>query len=217
MQSRKTGTILMTLLVSAALVISGCSGATKGATIGGIAGAATGAAVGGGKGAAIGGAVGVAAGAIIGDYMAKQKEELDKVPGADVKQVGEELVVTFDSPILFDTNSSVLKSQSRQLLNDVARVLLDYPDTDVLVKGHTDDTGSENHNQGLSERRAGSVHNYLVTRGISSSRLDSMGFGESMPIASNTNSSGRADNRRVELQIAANRALKARAEDGSSR
>jgi len=217
MQWRKTGTILMALLVGAALVLSGCSGATKGATIGGIAGAATGAAVGGGKGAAIGGAVGVAAGAIIGDYMAKQKEELDRVPGADVKQVGDELVVTFDSPILFDTDSSVLKPQSKQLLNDVAQVLLDYPDTNVWVKGHTDNTGSEDHNQMLSERRAGSVHNYLVTRGVSSSRLDSMGFGESMPIATNDNPSGRAENRRVELQIAANQALKARAEDGSGR
>jgi outer membrane protein OmpA-like peptidoglycan-associated protein len=217
MQWRKTGTFLVALLVGAALVISGCSGATKGAAIGGIAGAATGAAVGGGKGAAVGGAVGAAAGAIIGDYMAKQKEELDKVPGADVQQVGEELVVTFDSPILFDTDSSVLKPQSQQLLDDVARVLMDYPDTNVLVKGHTDDTGSETHNLALSERRARAVHSYLVTRGVSSPRLSSMGFGESIPVASNTSPTGRAQNRRVELQIAANQSLKARAEDGSGR
>ncbi len=217
MQWRKTGTFLMALLVSAALVISGCSGAKKGAAIGGIAGAATGAAVGGGKGAAIGGAVGVAAGAIIGDYMAKQKEELEKVPGADVEQVGDELVVTFDSPILFDTDSASLKPQSKALLDDVGRVLMDYPDTNVLVKGHTDNTGTETHNQSLSERRARAVHNYLVTRGVSASRLTSMGFGESMPVASNDSPSGRAQNRRVELQIAANQALKARAEDGSGR
>lgn len=217
MQWRKTGTFLMALLVGGALVISGCSGATKGAAIGGIAGAATGAAVGGGKGAAVGGAVGATAGAIIGDYMAKQKEELDKVPGADVQQVGEELVVTFDSPILFDTDSSVLKPQSQQLLDDVARVLLDYPDTNVLVKGHTDDTGSESHNLALSDRRAHAVHNYLVTRGVASTRMSSMGFGESVPVASNNSPSGRAQNRRVELQIAANQSLKARAEDGSGR
>lgn len=217
MQWRKTGTLTVALLVSAALVLGGCSGAKKGAAIGGIAGAATGAAVGGGKGAAIGGAVGVAAGAIIGDYMAKQKEELDKVPGADVEQVGDELVVTFDSPILFDTDSSVLKPQSKQLLNDVARVLTDYPDTNVLVKGHTDNTGSETHNQSLSERRALAVHNYLVTQGVTAARLNSMGFGESMPVADNGTDYGRSQNRRVELQIAANQALKARAEDGSGR
>lgn len=217
MQWRKTGTLTVALLVSVALVLGGCSGAKKGAAIGGIAGAATGAAVGGGKGAAIGGAVGVAAGAIIGDYMAKQKEELDKVPGADVEQVGDELVVTFDSPILFDTDSSVLKPQSKQLLDDVARVLTDYPDTNVLVKGHTDNTGSESHNQSLSERRAHAVHNYLVTQGVTVARLNSMGFGESMPVADNGTNYGRSQNRRVELQIAANQALKSRAEDGSGR
>jgi outer membrane protein OmpA-like peptidoglycan-associated protein len=200
-----------------ALIFGGCSGATKGAAIGGIAGAATGAVVGDGKGAVIGGAVGAAAGAIIGDYMARQKEELDKVPGADVEQVGEELVVTFDSPILFDTDSSVLKSESMRMLDDVARVLVDYPDTNVLIKGHTDNTGSESHNQNLSERRARAVENYVATRGVAIDRLRSMGFGESLPVASNGSETGRSQNRRVELQIAANESLKARSEDGSGR
>ncbi|UCE04124.1 MAG: OmpA family protein [Candidatus Latescibacterota bacterium] len=213
----RTGAGVIAVLLSMALVFGGCSGATKGAAIGGIAGAATGAVVGEGKGAVIGGAVGAAAGAIIGDYMARQKEELDKVPGADVKQVGEELVVTFDSPILFDTDSSVLKSESMRMLDDVARVLVDYPDTDVLIKGHTDNTGSEAHNQSLSERRARAVENYLATRGVSIARLRSMGFGESLPVASNSDDYGRSQNRRVELQIAANESLKARAEDGSGR
>jgi outer membrane protein OmpA-like peptidoglycan-associated protein len=200
-----------------ALIFGGCSGATKGAAIGGIAGAATGAVVGDGKGAVIGGAVGAAAGAIIGDYMARQKEELDKVPGADVEQVGEELVVTFDSPILFDTDSSVLKSESMRMLDDVARVLVDYPDTNVLIKGHTDNTGSESHNQNLSERRARAVENYVATRWVAIDRLRSMGFGESLPVASNGSETGRSQNRRVELQIAANESLKARSEDGSGR
>jgi outer membrane protein OmpA-like peptidoglycan-associated protein len=216
MQCRKIGATV-TATAAAALVLSGCTGAQKGAAIGGVAGAATGAAVGGGKGAVIGGVVGTAAGAIIGDYMTKQKKELEKVPGADVEQVGDELVVTFENPILFDTDSSVLKTSARSLLDDVADVLQRYPETNVLVKGHTDDTGSETHNQQLSERRSDSVRNYLITRGVASPRLTALGFGESMPVASNSTASGRSQNRRVELQIAANETLRARSEDTAPR
>jgi len=217
MQARWIVTTCVVAVTTAALLLSGCTGAQKGAAIGGVAGAATGAAVGGGKGAVIGGVVGTAAGAIVGDYMAKQKQDLEKVPGADVEQVGEELVVTFQSPILFDTDSSVLKPDARRLLDDVASVLQTYPETDVLVKGHTDDTGSESHNQQLSERRAQSVRNYLLTQGVAPSRLTALGFGESMPVASNASATGRAQNRRVEMQIAANEELRSRSEDASSR
>jgi len=217
MQQGKTMTIGMALVLAGLPWLTSCTGVQKGAVVGGVAGAATGAAVGGGKGAVIGGVVGTAAGAIIGDYMAKQKEELEKVPGADVEKVGDELVVTFQSPILFDTDSSVLKPEARKLLDEVGDVLMNYPDTDVLIKGHTDDTGSEEHNQQLSDRRAGSVRNYLVTRGVTSERLKSLGFGESMPVASNGSASGRTQNRRVELQIAANEELRARSEDAASK
>ena len=217
MQARWIGTTCVVMATTAALLLAGCTGAQKGAAIGGVAGAATGAAVGGGKGALIGGVVGTAAGAIVGDYMAKQKEDLEKVPGADVQQVGDELVVTFQSPILFDTDSSVLKTDARRLLDDVANVLQTYPETDVLVKGHTDDRGSETYNQQLSERRAEAVRNYLMTRGVATTRLTALGFGESMPVASNSTSDGRSQNRRVEMQIAANEELRARSEDASSR
>jgi len=217
MQQGKTMTIGMALVLAGLPWLTSCTGVQKGAVVGGVAGAATGAAVGGGKGAVIGGVVGTAAGAIIGDYMDKQKEELEKVPGADVEKVGDELVVTFQSPILFDTDSSVLKPEARKLLDEVGDVLMNYPDTDVLIKGHTDDTGSEEHNQQLSDRRAGSVRNYLVTRGVTSERLKSLGFGESMPVASNGSASGRTQNRRVELQIAANEELRARSEDAASK
>ena len=217
MQQGKTMTIGMALVLAGLPWLTSCTGIQKGAVVGGVAGAATGAAVGGGKGAVIGGVVGTAAGAIIGDYMDKQKEELEKVPGADVEKVGDELVVTFQSPILFDTDSSVLKPEARKLLDEVGDVLMNYPDTDVLIKGHTDDTGSEEHNQQLSDRRAGSVRNYLVTRGVTSERLKSLGFGESMPVASNGSASGRTQNRRVELQIAANEELRARSEDAASK
>ena len=216
MRRKNTGTCVVALVLAAALAFGGCSGAKKGAAIGGVAGAATGAVVGKGKGALIGGAVGAAAGAIIGDYMAKQKKELETVPGADVQQVGDELVVTFNNPILFDTDSSVLKPNARGLLDDVAGVLMKYPDTNVLVKGHTDNTGSETHNLQLSERRAEAVKNYLITRGVPGPRLQSLGFGESMPVADNSSDSGRQHNRRVELQIAANQELRDRAEDSSA-
>ena len=216
MRRKNTGTCAVSLLLTAALAGSGCSGAKKGAAIGGVAGAATGAALGKGKGALIGGAVGATAGAIIGDYMAKQKKELEKVPGADVQQVGDELVVTFNNPILFDTDSSMLKPDARSLLEHVASVLQQYPDTNVLVKGHTDNTGSETHNLQLSDRRSNAVRNYLVTLGVSGERMRAMGFGESMPVAANTSESGRQQNRRVELQIAANQELRARAEDSAA-
>jgi outer membrane protein OmpA-like peptidoglycan-associated protein len=211
-QTRSIGARAWVGLACAALLACGCSGATKGAAIGGVAGAATGAVAGGGKGAVIGAAVGATAGAIIGDYMAKQKKDLEKVPGAEVRQEGEELVVTFENPILFDLDSAVLKTQARAILDDVGTVLSKYPDTDLIVMGHTDNSGSEQYNQQLSERRAQTVSNYLVTRGVDSKRLKHMGFGESMPVGTNDTSAGRAENRRVEVKIAANEELREQAE-----
>jgi len=161
MHSRPAVVAALAAVMACLMAFGGCTATQKGAAIGGLAGAATGAAVGGGKGAVIGGAAGTMTGALIGHYMEKQKKELEKVPGADVKKVGDELVVTFQNPILFETNSSVLKSEAQALLDDVAAVLQKYPETDVLVKGHTDNTGSEGHNQQLSERRSQAVKNYL--------------------------------------------------------
>jgi outer membrane protein OmpA-like peptidoglycan-associated protein len=204
-------------LACVALLACGCSGATKGAAIGGVAGAAAGGVAGGGKGAVVGAAVGATAGAIIGDYMARQKEDLEKVPGAEVRQEGEELVITFENPILFDLDSAALKPQALSILDDVGTVLANYPDTDLLVMGHTDNSGSEQYNQQLSERRAQTVSNYLVTRGVDGKRLKHMGFGETMPVASNDTSVGRAENRRVEVKIAANEELRERAEEQSAR
>jgi outer membrane protein OmpA-like peptidoglycan-associated protein len=143
----------------------------------------------------------------------EQKKEIEKVPGADVKKVGDELVVTFQNPILFETNSSVLKPEARALLDDVAAVLQKYPETEVLVKGHTADTGSEDHNQQLSERRSQAVKNYLVTRGLTVASQQALGFGESMPVKSNVSADGRARNRRVIMQIVANEEFRARSED----
>jgi hypothetical protein len=137
--------------------LTSCTGIQKGAVIGGVAGAGTGAAVGGGKGAVIGGVVGTAAGAIIGDYMDKQKEDLEKVPGADVEKVGDELVVTFQSPIL--PTPTLGARRSAPAADESANHEL--PDTDGAEGLHRRH-GSEEHNQQPSERR--SRKSYL-TRG----------------------------------------------------
>ena len=205
------------LVLVAALAVSGCSGAKKGAGIGAAVGAATGAIIGNqsgrtGTGAVAGAAVGAAAGAIIGDYMAKQKKELETVPGAQVVQEGNELRVKFESAILFDVDSYTVKVDARNNLRQVAEVLVKYPDTNLKVGGHTDNTGTESHNQSLSERRATAVKDFLVENGVARARLDARGYGEMQPVASNETVEGRAENRRVEVQIAANEQLQKKAE-----
>lgn len=208
---------VLALTLVAAMVSSGCSGAQKGAGIGGAIGAAAGAVIGNqgnktGTGAVAGGAVGAAVGAIIGDYMSKQKEELDQIPAAQVVQEGDELKVQFENAILFDLNSYALKPTSKDDLRRVAEVLVKYPDTQLVVGGHTDNTGSDTYNQKLSDQRAYSVKDFLVENGVARERVEARGYGEARPVASNDNAQGREQNRRVEIQIAANQALRARAE-----
>lgn len=205
------------LVLAASIVFTGCTGAQKGGAIGGAVGAATGAVIGHqsgrtGTGAVAGGVVGAAAGAIIGDYMARQKKELEQVPGAEVVQEGEELKVKFENAILFDVDQSTLKSQAQTNLREMADVLVKYPETNLVVSGHTDNTGTEEYNQRLSERRAQAVRGFLAENGVDASRLRAEGYGESLPVASNESVDGRAQNRRVEVQIAANQELRAKAE-----
>jgi outer membrane protein OmpA-like peptidoglycan-associated protein len=196
----------------------GCSGsAKKGAALGGAIGAATGAIIGNqsgrtGTGAVAGGVVGAAAGAIIGDYMARQKKDLEQVPGAEVVQEGDELKVKFENAILFDVDQSTLKPEAKTNLREMAEVLVKYPETNLMVSGHTDNTGTEEYNQGLSERRAQAVRGFLAENGVASARLRAEGYGESLPVASNESVDGRSQNRRVEVQIAANEELRAKAE-----
>jgi len=208
---------VVALTLVAALVSSGCSGASKGAGIGGAIGATAGAVIGNqgnktGTGAIAGGAVGAAVGAIIGDYMSKQKQELEQIPAAQVVQEGDELKVQFENAILFDLNSYALKPTSRDDLRRVADVLVKYPDTQLVVGGHTDNTGSDDYNQKLSDQRAYSVKDFLVESGVTRQRVEARGFGEGRPAASNDSAQGREQNRRVEIQIAANQELRSRAE-----
>lgn len=164
------------------------------------------------KGAAVG-AVSGGAGALIGNKMDKQAAELEKtVPDAKVERVGEGIVVEFSSDVLFGFDQSDLSYQSKGSLDKLVKVLNIYPDTDIEVQGHTDSKGSEAYNQTLSEKRAGTVSNYLKNQGIAYSRVGIRGYGETAPKYSNSSSSGRDQNRRVEFLITANAKMRADAE-----
>ena len=194
-------------LVLAMPACSSLNKTQKGAIIGAAGGGAVGAVVGGklgstAKGAIIGAAVGGAAGAVIGHRMDQQAKELAmEIDGARVERVGEGIAVTFDSGLLFDFDSDVIKGNARDNLSKLAASLKKYPDTDLMIVGHTDDKGSDSYNQALSERRAAAARAYLTSVGIAGTRVKTAGRGESEPIASNGDDSGRQQNRRVEVAI----------------
>lgn len=151
-------------------------------------------------GAAIGGALGAGVGA----YMDHQEEKFAGIPGTYVERLEENLLlVRFENNILFDVDSAIVKSGSQGTLDQAASVMIEYPKTAIIVQGHTDSTGSEQHNQDLSERRARSVFNHLVGAGIDSGRMTSVGYGEGSPVVSNDTASGRQQNRRVDLLLKA--------------
>jgi outer membrane protein OmpA-like peptidoglycan-associated protein len=194
--------------------------ATKGALLGTAGGAVAGAAIGKATGntaagAIIGAAVGGTAGYLIGRYMDKQAAELKKdLEGAEVERVGEGIKITFHSGIQFAVNSSELTSTSKTNLNDLAKTLNKYSDTNILIEGHTDSTGKRDYNQSLSEKRAASVSNYLKSLGVTGTRISNIGYGPDQPVADNGSEAGRAQNRRVEVAIFANDKLKKKAEKG---
>jgi outer membrane protein OmpA-like peptidoglycan-associated protein len=188
--------------------------AKKGAVIGAVSGAIVGAVIGNNRGkhsakrgAVAGTLAGAAAGAIVGAMMDKQERELRQIEGVNVQRVDEDsLKVTVGNDVLFDYNSAGLRSASKQSLRDMADVFEKYPNTTISVKGHTDSVGSAAYNERLSERRADSVENFLESIGVSGSRIQSVGYGESSPRASNSTAQGRQSNRRVEIHINANAA-----------
>ena len=209
------------LALSAALLLGGCATwnkTKKGAVIGTAAGGAAGAVIGKtagntALGAIIGAAVGGGAGAIIGHQMDKQAEEIKKtVPDAKVDRVGEGIVVEFSSNVLFAFDESNLSGDAKMNLGKLVTVLEGYPETNIEVQGHTDSKGSVAYNQNLSEQRATVVSRYLTNSGIATSRLNIVGFGETLPKYANDTSDGRLQNRRVEFLITANEKMKAEAE-----
>ncbi len=193
---------------------------TKGGLIGAGAGAAVGAGVGKlagntAVGAIIGAAIGGTAGVLIGKKMDKQAAEMQRdLEGAKVERIGEGIKITFDSGLLFAVNSSNLSGVSRGNLEELAVILNKYPDTNILIEGHTDDTGSNEYNLKLSEKRANSVSGHLLKNSIVMSRITTMGYGEEQPIVENNSEANRALNRRVEIAIYANEKMKKAAKKG---
>ncbi len=216
--------ITVLLLITSLLVLAfgaGCanmSRQSKGTAIGAGAGGALGALIGNktgntALGAIIGAAVGGAAGAYIGNYMDEQAAEIERdLEGATVERVGEGIKITFDSGLLFAVDKSELQPAAKQNLANLAVILQKYPDTHILLEGHTDSTGSEEHNMTLSRNRANSVANELAAVGVDATRFSIMAYGETQPVADNGTVIGRSLNRRVELAIMANDKLKGVAE-----
>ena len=181
-----------------------------GAVLGAALGAVGGAVIGGGgrdsrNGALIGAGIGALAGGAIGNYMDNQEAELRaqlQGTGISVTRMGDRIILNMPSNITFATDQDQVMPQFYPTLNSVAIVLRKFDKTLIDVNGHTDSTGSAAHNEALSERRAMSVASYLNSQGVDPRRVSALGFGPSQPVASNATAEGRAQNRRVEIQIA---------------
>lgn len=215
---RKTSlTVVSVSLLLSCSAIQNANSEQKGTAIGAASGAAIGGVIGNnvGKGntvlgAIIGAAVGGAVGNRIGHKMDRQAEEIKAaVPGAEVTRVGEGINVTFDenSGVKFAFDSDAITAEGKTTLSKMAEVFREYDDTNILVEGHTDSSGADSYNLGLSKRRASSVVSYLVSQGINRSRFTTKWYGEAQPKYDNSTADGRSKNRRVELGIVANQQM----------
>ncbi len=210
---------LTALLVAGSVGASACAslnkkqegaviGATAGAAVGGVIGNQTGSTA---RGAIIGAVVGGAAGAIIGHQMDQQAKELSQsIKGATVERVGEGIQVTFASGLLFAFDSDSILPNAGTNLRELAASLQKYPDSQLLIVGHTDNVGDASYNQRLSERRANSAAQYLAAQNVARTRLQTSGKGESEPVTTNDTDAGRSQNRRVEVAIYASEAYRQR-------
>lgn len=212
----KTIKQLSAALIIMGLFVSGCKSinrSQKGAVIGAAGGGAIGGVIGRAMGntamgVIVGATVGGVTGAVIGRKMDKQAEEMQKVLGdAEVRRVGEGIVIEFKDRVLFGYDRADLSAGAKTNLTRLADILQKYPDTNIEVLGHTDNKGTDDYNQGLSERRAAATAAYLRTQNIASARISTRGMGESDPKATNDTDAGRADNRRVEFVITANQKM----------
>ncbi|MGC1204737.1 MAG: OmpA family protein [Flavobacteriaceae bacterium] len=216
---KKLGVLFFTLVLTLSLInckaIDNANNKQKGAVIGATGGAILGAIIGnnvgkggnGELGAVIGGVIGGGAGVLIGNKMDKQAQKIEEeIPGAQVERVDDGIVVTFDesSGVYFDTNKFNINSASQTTLNKLIGVFKEYPDTNLLVVGHTDSAGADDYNMTLSKNRAHAVTNYLTHKGINQSRLTTNWFGETQPMHDNSTAAGRAKNRRVNIAILPN-------------
>ena len=211
---------LLLVILAFTVILAGCAGMNnqqKGAIGGAVAGAAAGALVSDNIwGVLIGAAIGGAAGNLIGKHMDEQARELAQaVPSAEVQRVGEGINMTFASGLMFPINSATIDDSYKDDLRAAAAVFAKYDDTDILVEGHTDDTGTDAYNMDLSKRRAQSVAKFLESQGLAASRMRTEAFGETQPKYDNDSEANRAKNRRVELAIYANDEMKADAKNGT--
>ena len=208
-------TLTMVVFLTNCNAVKNANNKQKGAVIGATGGAVLGAIIGnnvgkggnGELGAVIGGVVGGGAGILIGSKMDKQAQKIEEeIPGAQVERVDDGIVVTFDenSGVFFDTNKYNINAASQGTLNKLANVFMEYPDTNILVVGHTDSVGAEDYNMTLSKNRAYAVTNYLTGKGLSSGRFTTNWFGETQPTNDNSTAEGRAKNRRVNVAILPN-------------
>jgi len=215
----KIGITIFTLILTFSLVnckaVDNANNKQKGAVIGAAGGAVLGAIIGnnvgkggnGELGAVIGGVVGGTAGVLIGNKMDKQAQKIEEeIPGATVERVDDGIVVTFDenSGVYFDTAKYNINNASEATLNKLANVFVEFPDTNILVVGHTDSVGSDDSNMTLSKNRANAVTNYLIGKGLNSGRFTTNWFGETQPMHDNSTAEGRAKNRRVNVAILPN-------------
>ena len=210
---------LTAILIAGSVAATGCASMNKkqeGAVIGAAAGGAIGGVIGNqtgstAKGAIIGAVIGGTAGAIIGHQMDQQAKELSQtIKGATVERVGEGINVTFASGLLFAFNSDSIQATAGENLSELAASLNRYPDSQLLIVGHTDNVGDDAYNQGLSERRANSAAAYLASQGVARTRIATSGKGEAEPVTTNDTDAGRAQNRRVEVAIYASEAYRQR-------
>ena len=211
----KKATLLLCIIFS--LAISGCATDTQqqkkrnvGAALGAVVGAGVGYAIGGDlKGAAIGAGAGAVAGGLagnqIGKYMDQQEAEMQQalaaVEAASIQREQDILAITLKSDFSFDFDSAVIKPGAEDEIARIAAVLIKYPQTNISIEGHTDSKGAEEYNMSLSKSRAEAVKTSLIGRGLTSSRLQTIGFGESKPVATNDTEAGRQQNRRVRIVI----------------
>jgi outer membrane protein OmpA-like peptidoglycan-associated protein len=217
-------------MMAVSLLVSGCATNPDGSyewqrtAVGALGGAAVGAGVGAlvggkthrGRNAAIGGLTGAVVGGAVGNYMDRQAAALKKsMPEAEVVRDGDKVYVALPSGILFDTGKDALKPSAKDSLSKAAATLKDS-ETNIIVQGHTDSTGSDAVNQPLSERRADNVRSLLASKGVAATRLTAVGYGSSRPVVPNDTDANRALNRRVQLEISPNAKLQAQQGSGNN-
>lgn len=214
MKSILNKTLAIFLILSLTIgcqAIKNSNNAQKGAGIGVAAGAIAGGLIGGNIGGAlIGAAIGGVAGGVIGHVMDKQADKIEQaVPGAEVKRVGEGIQVVFDdkSGVNFAFDSANLTDTAKKNLDAIAEVFIEFPDTNLMVEGHTDDVGNADYNMTLSKKRAHAVVNYLKSKGVAGNRFSVTAFGETRPRFDNSTKDGQAKNRRVEIGVSANKEM----------